>query len=183
MFRYLLRKPGGPPEVPPGNRAFSSHRNSPVLALLAVLCLAVVIETFALHLLVGRWSRPAAWILTSVSVYSLLFLIAHGRAISLKPHLVAADHLRIRDGLLWSADVPLDRITAVDRGEKAGEHRKDALTVTTLTAGKMAVTIDGGVDCRGPYGIRRRFETVRFFADDPEELEASLQCTNMTPKD
>jgi hypothetical protein len=181
MFRYLFRKPGAQPEVPPGSRAFSSHRNSPVLALLGVLCLAVVIETFAIHLLVGRWSRPAAWILTSLSLYSLLFLIAHGRALVLKPHLISEGRLLVRDGLLWSAEIPLDRITTVDRCDNTGGRRKDTLSATTLVQGNLALTADGGIDCTGPYGIRKRYTTVRFLADDPRALEAALTCSNTTP--
>lgn len=40
MFRYLFKKPGSPPEALPGSRLYSSHRNSPVLAILAVLSMA-----------------------------------------------------------------------------------------------------------------------------------------------
>ena len=183
MLYYLFRKPGGAVEAPPGSSSFGYHRNSPILAILGVLSLAVVIEIFAIHLLVGRWSLTAAWILTALGVYSLLFLIAHGRALVRKPHVITDSHLHVRNGLLWAVDIPLDRITAVQRGEAVGRDRGDTLNAVTLGSVNLTVTLDGKVDCTGIYGISKRCGTVRFHTDDPEALEAGLPCTKTTPTD
>jgi hypothetical protein len=60
-----------------------------VIAILAAPCLAILVETAAIHFLVRRWSRPVAWVLTALSLYSLLMIVGHARALVLRPHALA----------------------------------------------------------------------------------------------
>ena len=85
VFYYAFAAWRRAPHVPIGARAFSVHEQSGVAALFGMLAGVSVMEAALVHLIVMRWSTPAAWILTALSSYGAVWLIAMARAFVLRP--------------------------------------------------------------------------------------------------
>ena len=80
-------------------------------AVVGVMLGLVAIEAFAVHLMMSRFSLPAACILTALSVYAIIWMVAEARAVVLNPLLVGNDELVARWGMLARERVPLGPVS------------------------------------------------------------------------
>jgi len=92
---------------------FSNYKESASIAMAGGLLLVVFIETFSFHVLLMKWSIVAAWIFTGTSIYSALLIIAHIKALILRPALLTKDSLILKNGLIADIHVPLNQIDSV----------------------------------------------------------------------
>jgi len=160
---------GSGPEAP--GRAFPGHRRNAYPAVLGALLMAIVVETGAVHLLVALWSEPVAWVLTIVSVYSVLWLLGDFNAARSMPSVLTDRTLHLRAGLRWSADIPRAGIVAIHD------------TPPTETAVDLAMwgTPDFWLEtrepvlARGPFGLDRRARFVGVAVDDPAALRKAVE--------
>ena len=94
-------------------KSFSVYRNVAYVALMIAVMIVLVVETAAVHLLVRLWSPMVAWILTSISAYTLVWLIGDVHAVGLRPVQVSGRMLYLRIGLRWTMSIPVGSIRAV----------------------------------------------------------------------
>jgi hypothetical protein len=156
--------------------AFTVHREAAWLPLLFALGMALIAETVAVHFLVRQWSPIAAWVLTGLSLYALLWLVGDTRALVSRPIRVTATHLRFRFGMRWEADIPLERIVEV-RSLPASDDttsREQRLTAVLLGEPNLRLRLKEPVEVLGLYGWRKRVVELRLRVDDAASLLAML---------
>lgn len=175
IFYYGLRPLRAPREAPDDGQAFSSHRDSAAIAILATLTLVVVVETVGVHLLVSMWKPVVAWMLTALGAYSLFFVVAHARALALRPHVVSGARLFVRNGLLHSADIPLAAIADIRTPLSEDHGPGRILNAASPAVPNVAVTLRHEREAAGMYGIRKRFGCVLLHVDEPASFEALLR--------
>ncbi len=117
-------------------RAFTSHGSEDDTVFVAV-ALAICIEIVPIHFLMHMYSPLAAWILTALSGYSLLWVLGDMAARRNRPHQLGAKWLRLSYGLRWEAVVPLGAIVAVHGAEEAPEPE---LTIGPASSGSASTT-------------------------------------------
>ena len=161
VFWYAFASWRRAPDVPPGARAFTLHRQSGVATLFGFLAGVSLMEAALVHLLVARWSVTAAWILTAFSTYGAVWLAAVARSFSLRPVLLTNDELIVRAGLLWTVRIPRSQI-AVERPSNPSDLR-----VPLLTDPNVVLRLAEPVIARGLYGMTRKVSTVAIGFDDP----------------
>jgi len=161
--------------APVGERSFTLHHEAGYQVVLIALSMAVVVETFALHLLVRLWSAAAAYVLTGLSLYALAWLVGDFRAIVARPVRFTATHLLMRLGLRWEADIPLDRIGRVEiLAQGTTKPPRGAFVAAVLGQPNVKVTLDAPVEAIGAYGRRRSFAELWLRVDDAAKLHADL---------
>jgi hypothetical protein len=161
VFWYAFASWRSAPDVPPGARAFTLHRESSVATLFGFLTGVSLMEAALLHLLVARWSVTAAWILTALSVYGAVWLVAVARSFSLRPVLLTDDELIVRAGLLWAVRIPRCQV-AIERPGNPCDLR-----VPVLADPNVVLRLVEPVVARGLYGMARKVSTVAIGFDDP----------------
>jgi hypothetical protein len=82
--------------LPGDARAFSSHKRSGHGGLVFALLVLTAVEALAIHVLPTRWSPVLAWIITALSLYGALWLLADYRASILRPVLVDSNEVWLR---------------------------------------------------------------------------------------
>ena len=163
----FVRRPARPNE-------FGYTEESGLGGLLLALGLVITIEGLGMHMLLHTWSARAAWVLTALSVYPLLWLLAAFHAARLRPVVLSGEHLLVRSSLLWTAEVPREAIASVSAiGEMARE--KGTLRAALGTAPVLLVTLHRAVVARGPLGIHRSVQRIALYVDDPAKLRAALE--------
>lgn len=173
MFRYLVRPPHTRSEA--GTLTFSHHRRSGWGAVVLALCLAIAVEAVAVHALVASWSVPAAWVLTALSLYGALWLVADARATRARPLLLDEERLLVRTGLRWTAVVPRDAVTAVTRPAPGDRLRAEGeLSAAPLGPPELVLELERPVTVEGPFGVSREVRRLGVGADDPERLREAL---------
>jgi len=157
------------PDAPAGSRAFSIHGQSGVAALFGMLAGVSAIEAALVHLVVMRWSVTAAWVLTGLSVYGMVWLIAAARAFVMLPVLVHAGELVARGGMIWTVRVPLETIRAVESG--AGQCD---LKLPLAAEPNVVLRLAGPVTAHGMYGMTRRISSLALAVDDRNGFARAL---------
>jgi hypothetical protein len=175
LWYALAARAGRAPAVGDG---LTYHRKTSYGAVVFALVLATAAEVPAMHLLVRLWSERAAWVLTALGLYGILWILGDWRACRLRPVRVEGGALRIRFGLRWRIDVPLDAVTGV-RAPTAAERstrRSVDLRLALPGASWRVLELDREVVAVGMYGRRRHVRTLGLGVDEPERLRAVLDA-------
>ncbi|SNR77467.1 hypothetical protein [Hymenobacter mucosus] len=184
MLYYGLLSWRATPEVRTSEQAFSSHRESGVGALLGTVALLSVAEMGAAHLLLLRWWPAAAGWALLVHVYGLLFLVAHLRAIRLRPTLLQPkQQVVVRASFLWSVRIPVALLTDAHLVTDAPAPAPDLLNMgrMLLTPPNLLLTCSEPVMATGPYGMRRTVRRVSCYLDQPTAFLAALAVGTSVP--
>jgi hypothetical protein len=158
-----------------GDRSFSVHRNVGYIALMSAAMIALVVETAAAHLLLRLWSPMAAWVLTGISLYTLVWLLGDLHAVRLRPMQIDDETLRLRVGLRWTASIPLDSIRLVQDPQSAEQSRgREFLKAVLVGAPNRRISLAEPIRAVGLYGLSREVTTIDLHIDDPARFDAAL---------
>ncbi|MFD1469003.1 hypothetical protein ACFQ48_12280 [Hymenobacter caeli] len=175
MLRYAVLGWWAPLEVRPAHAAFSGHRESGFVALMATAGFLTLIETAAVHLVVGHWHPVAANWLTFLSLYTVLLLVAHAHAVRLCPVLLSDALLEVRVGFAWRVVVPRAAVAAAAIRE-APAPAADMLNAAKvlLASSNVLLTFAAPVVVAGPYGTRRTVRRLALYLDQPRAFLGAL---------
>jgi membrane protein YdbS with pleckstrin-like domain len=169
VFYYAFCSWRTSPDTPARSRAFSIHEQSGVAALFGMLAGVSVMEALLVHLAVTRWSVTAAWVLTALSLYGMMWLAALARSFILRPVLVRDGELIARSGMMWTVRIPLAAIHAID--SNAGPYE---LKLPPAAEPNLVLRLTAPVTARGMYGRKRRISSLALAIDDPSGLTRAL---------
>ena len=79
---------------------FSSYKKTGIVLILYTFLCLFAIETVGMHFVFRLWNKMAAWILTGLSFYTCLQLLAHIKALKIRSTVITANELIVRHGLL-----------------------------------------------------------------------------------
>jgi hypothetical protein len=146
-----------------------------VFALLIVSACEIV----GTHILVSLASSTAAWLVTAISLYGVIWILGDLQAVRLRPLLVGTDGLAVRLGLRWSVWIPRNAIAAMVLAPKvpAAKRTPGHLRAALMVSPQWHVNLREPLVARGPYGITKRVTTVALAADDRTALrQALVEC-------
>jgi hypothetical protein len=152
-----------------GARAFTVHEETGVAALFGCFAALGLIEGGVVHVIAAASHPVAAWVMTAVTAYGTIWLVAVARSFALHPILVGAKTLEIRSGLLASLCVPLASIASAEEGEAAADWK-----VVPMSAPNVRVTFRAPAIGRGGYGRTREVRSVALAVDDPRGFLEAL---------
>jgi hypothetical protein len=160
------------PRAPLAARVFTYHRTSGYGAIVFALLIITIGEGLPVHLLVTRWSAKAAWVLTVLTAYSVLWILADYRATRLRPVLLDEETLCVRTGLRWTIRIPRSHIVAIHKKapQKSEPRVRTALPITT----PLWIELAEPVTAHGPYGITRRARWISVSVDEAKAFQEAL---------
>lgn len=174
VLRYGLFGWWGPVEKADTDVAFTSHRASGQVALTAGLIGVGLIETIVLHLLVSRWNGTAAWFLSAIGTYGLLFFVADLVAVIKRPVLVRGSQILLRFGLRGYGVVDRHQLQRVTGIYDKPERKPATLTGTLLATPNVLITLRQPVLMTGPLGWQKMVTQIAFFIDDKSSFIHNL---------
>lgn len=156
---------------------FTYHKSSPARAVLLAFLLMILVETVALHLLLGQWSKIAAWILTILSIYTALQVLGILKSLSRRPITIEANNLVIRYGILNEVSIPFEQIEAIRPCSGTFEIDKSTKKLSPfgeLEGYSILITLKETLTLQGLYGMKRDFKQLAFSLDEPMLFQAQL---------
>ncbi len=156
-------------------RAFSYYRECGWPAVMAIVCLMVVVETIAIHLLLQNWSVTAAWIFTALSIYSIFWLIGDFNAMRLRPILLSGDTLRIRIGLRWTLNIPCSEIESLQPIKEIDRKIPGLLNAVVFGEPQFLLTLKNPLTASGFFGLSETVNQIVLAVDEGKEFEAALK--------
>jgi hypothetical protein len=176
VLRYALLGAMLRPETKPADYVFFTYQKSGFVALLATAIGLSVVELAAVHLVAAQWWPRAAWVLTGLSVYSVLWLLAHGQAVRRRPVLLTATALVVRVGLGWRVTIPREQLVKMLYIADAPAPAPDLLNAARLllTPPNLLLTFAEPQQVRGLYGLQRTVRRLAIYVDEPAALMQQL---------
>lgn len=155
---------------------FTVHQRSGWASVIGVLIFLIGAESIAAHLVVQMWSVTAAWIVTALDIYGLVWLLGDFQALRLRPTRIEGDTLILNYGLRWRAEIPLSAIAAIEpvRGE-ADWKRKGVLKMAMLDEPRLLIRFAAPRTMHGLAGITRTFDAIAILADDDAGFTDALR--------
>ncbi len=147
--------------------AVTFHRRSGWGSIVAAIVVLIVAEGLAVHMLLAQWSALAAWIMTGLDLYGILWLLGDYQALRLRPALVGKSKVQLRWGLRWSMDIPREMIARVEQLTGDVERRQDRLRIAALDEPELMVVLKQPLIAEGPFGFRKKVCEVALLPDDP----------------
>jgi hypothetical protein len=144
-------------------------RNSGWGTMVAGLSMAIVAESIALHLWISRSSQLAAWTLTILDLYGILWLVGDLRAFKLRRSTVSDGALDLRFGLRWKVRVDASQIESVERAPV--DRPKAALRLTLLNEPQFLIRLREQTTFHGMYGVRKTTNRIALNVDQPDRVE------------
>ena len=171
MFRYGLFFFEGKQEIDKESLVFTTWERSGFGSMMGVFLAVSIIETIALHLLLQSWSVVAAWVLTGISIYTAIFIVAYWSSVLKRPILFKNDVLHLRIGILWNAEIRKDTISSVSR---IRNFEKDSSTLNIGTSvfeePNVLIELNKETSIDGLYGFKKQINRVALYVDKPDAL-------------
>ena len=164
------------PRSDPGT--LTLHRRSSWNVVALGLGLLIVVETVPTHFVAMERAPAAAWALSALSLYALLWLVGDYQGLRLRPCRLEEEVLRVRVGLRWQVEVPRAACAAFTpvRGNAPSRRAPGYLRATVFGDPTHLLELNAPVTAIGPYGIRRRVTRIGLSPDDPEVWSAALNA-------
>ena len=164
----------------PASHEFTYHRRSGTGALLAGFILIIAIETFVLHLLLAQWNVVVAWVLTGLSVYTALQVLAFAKTLSRRFIAVKSDILVLRYGILSESTVPLRNISSVSFSRKPlikGDGTRKLCPFGSLESHNVVIALKNEGTLTGLYGKQKTYQRLALHVDDPARFKEALETS------
>jgi hypothetical protein len=152
---------------------FTVHREAGWSSICGVFVALSLVEIPCLHLVVAIvGSTTAAWVVTALSVYGVVWLIGDAHALRHGGIRVDADALDIRVGVRWQGRVPYGTIARVApaNAPPPGAIRAGVAITTVVLELTEPVTLVGLL------GRRRSARAVALSVDDVPGFEAAVEA-------
>lgn len=169
IFYYLFFAKKEKKPVTEKSKIFTYHKRIAYPTTIVVFIFLILVETFALHLLLLRWHPIPAWIATLSSVYLIFFLIADVRAVLQRPIYFDKDFLYIRIGMRWYLKTPLVDIKEIMVTKKTADY-KDCQKMVLFGDPNLLIRFNKPQVAIGLYGIKKKFLNLGIQIDDPERF-------------
>jgi len=161
--------------APPG---FTVHRRSGWAAVVGVFVFLIAIESVGVHLLVQLWSTKAAWVITALDVYGVLWLLGDYNALRLRPTRIEGDTLLLNYGLRWRAAIPLATVTAIEPVRAEADWKgKGVLKVAMLDEPRLLIRFATPQTVQGLAGLTRSVDAIAILADDEVAFAAAMEAS------
>lgn len=157
---------------------FSYHKKSGTPALLGAIIFIIAIETFALHIVLAKWSVIAAWIFSGLSIYSSIQMLGFAKSLSRRPICLTDNHLILRYGIMNETHISYTDIESVDLSRKRidkEEHIKKLSPFGELERHNVIIYLKKENTLMGLYGMKKKFRGIALHIDKPEEFKEKIK--------
>lgn len=157
----------------PNINEFTHYRSTSSRLLLHVFIFLILVEAGALHLLLQSWNTSVAWIVTGISLYTCLQVLAIAKSLPNRPILLDDNVLRLRWGLMNQSEIPLNTISSIQLEKKEIEKTPGTAYLSPLHSAEgnnVVITLSKPTAMDQMYGFTKPFSKIVLYIDDPERF-------------
>jgi hypothetical protein len=156
-------------------RAVTIHERSGYGSIVACIAVLIVAESIGAHFLLQLWSVKAAWIMTALDLYGLLWVFGDYHALRLRPTLIGPQAIELRYGLRWSATIARENIASVTRiASEAEWKRNGVLKMAVFDEPRYLIALREPVVLKGMMGMAKTIGAIAILPDHDEAFTTSF---------
>jgi len=154
---------------------FTYHKKSGLSLIFGVFVGIILIETFAFHIFVERWSTLIAWIGTCLSLYSMMQVIGIIKSASRRPILLEDEKIMLRFGLLHETEIQYEDIEKIELSRKAISNDPLAKRLGhELIGHNTIIFLKKENTLNGLFGIKNNYTKLMLYVDDRERFKTTI---------
>jgi hypothetical protein len=159
--------------------AFSTHKEGGYIAIWCIILVAVAVEMVAVHLMLMKWSHIAANIITVLTLYGIIFLVADFSAIVKRKILVSGDKLILRTGLRWRINTDTGNIDSIKKITTDNSFDKTCYQGGAIKSNcNLLIIFKTPITVEKLYGTGKEFSSILMCLDNIEGFAAALNITH-----
>lgn len=150
---------------------FTMHQESAFVPTFSVLVFVGLIEMVVVHILLMNSNPILLWVLTGLSLYSLIFLIAYMVSIVRRKIDIVESHVSIRVGKVWNFEIDKSNILEI-LSIKDIEKDKNILNAASflMTQPNLLIKLRNKITIKGLYGIKKEINQIALVLDKPKDF-------------
>ena len=158
------------------DRWFSYSRSSNAHDMFLFVALSQLPFLPFIHVLLEHKKGPGpAWVVTVLTLWSVIWYLAQVEAVKLRPLELAKDHLKYRFGIVWTADIPLRKIRLARSIDVAEQLDEDDLFLSPWGSKRnVLLEFEVPIQFAGPYWLRQRRRRAAISVDEPSRFLSQL---------
>ncbi len=156
---------------------FSYHRTTSTRMVLGVFVFLIIIEAFAVHLLLQGWSLVVAWILTGLSIYGCFQVYGILRSLSKRPISLNNHTLKLTYGVMGHVEIPHAQIKSITAQTKSLDAKEGLIYLSPfkdMEGHNVLIEVKEPMKLSGFYGFKKPFTSIAVYVDEPERLIEKL---------
>lgn len=158
---------------------FTYFKKNGIKTVLIVILFVLLIELFAMHLLLAKWNETVAWVVTLLSVYAMFQILSilksfNKRLLSINYH---TKTLHLRYGFASQTSIPFECIERIEKTSKTLEE-KEHLKLSVfdmLDAHNIIIYLNQKQTIDRIYGIQKPYKSIALFVDDKELFVSKIE--------
>ncbi|MBN2425596.1 MAG: hypothetical protein JXR46_14700 [Calditrichaceae bacterium] len=169
LFFWKVKK-----EIFNGQKYFTTYKKTGVIGFTGVLTFIMLFETIVVHFFLWHWNKNVALVVTILTIYGIVFIIADIAAIIKRPIVFYQNKLYLRIGIRASAIIDPEKIEKVEIIKRFNKS-KEKIDCSLLRSPNILITLNEPVTVIGYYGYKRTADQIAFNIDNTTEFINELR--------
>lgn len=160
---------------------YSYHKGSGASLIIGTLIGVILVETFAMHLLLERWNVVVAWVATALSIYGILQLFALARSAAQRPIRLHEHELQLRYGFFTETIIPLDSIDRIEATSRTPRDAGEAVSLSPLGSfgsHNLIIHLKTHAHLSSLYGPQKPYTSIVLWVDERDLFLRALEGSN-----
>lgn len=158
---------------------FSNYKKSGIISVIGVFIFLLIVETFAVHVLLASWNNTAAWILTILSLYALIQIISILRSMKQRPLFFnnQTQTLHLNYGFASYTRIPYSHIESIEVTRRSPTNDKSHISLSIfdlLDSSNLIISVNQENILYKMYGMKKPFQSIALFVDEKEIFAVKL---------
>ena len=165
---------------------YSYHKKSGTITLFIAFIGIILMETLVLHAVLVKTYPIFAWILTGLSLYTLIQLFGILKSVPHRPITFKENTLYLRFGIMNETEVPLNAIDFIERTSKDFEKDKNIRYLSpigSLEGHNLILHMHKEQTLTGIYGFQKKYRAIALSLDSLDDFESQLIQSQQTSKE
>ncbi len=159
-------------------KQFTYHKKSGAAALFLALTIIILVESFAVHLLLAPYSLLLAWLCTLSSLYLALQFYAHIKAIKRRLITIEDGKIFFRNGLFANTEISINNIESLELSQRLPKTDRKVEKfglIAELELHNIVLHLKTPINIEGFYGIKKQAEVLLIWVDEKENFVRQIQ--------
>lgn len=154
---------------------FSYHKKSGSVMIMGILSFIILIETFAMHIMIDHWSSTVAWGLFILSMYTLLQVFALARSFAHRPNYIDGDARTVclRYGFFTDTVFQIEDIERIEQTARSLPAKAKMVKFSPLGSldnHNLVLYLKKPCNIKNVYGKDKVAKTVAVYIDNKKDF-------------
>ncbi|MDH5720313.1 MAG: hypothetical protein OEZ13_06775 [Spirochaetia bacterium] len=146
-----------------------SYSNSGIMPVISIFIFLLVLETTILHLLLHKWNNFIAWVLTGLSLYTFIQIIAVLKSIIFRPIEIRHNNLHLNYGILRNSKIPIENIEKIELEKSI--HIDSFSPFKDFEDTNIILFLNKKCKLYGLFGFIKEYDSMSIFVNNPQEFK------------